>query len=239
MSYSLVLPFHSDLTSIVGTVARAVDEGSEHGIEEILLAHNGAPLSPEALSTVRGLERLSSSKHPAVRLLDTSAKGIGAGYKLGIRHARGAFVILSADDLPFGWSDVAAFEQAGRPAFAIGSKAHRRSTLVGIKLTRRISSWCFRSLRQLVLGRRTPGDSQGSLIVETGHAKRLEPELVYDDYLMSLELATLHLARGGEVIEVPVVYEQLPHASSVSVVRDGLRMGRELFALRARVRRST
>ncbi|MBX3222228.1 MAG: hypothetical protein KF795_17045 [Labilithrix sp.] len=238
MAYTLVLPFHSDLTSIGETVRRAREEGGPvHGVREVVLAHNGRPLSPEAQAKVDALVAPRDGKKPEVRFADTTDKGIGAGYKLGIREAREPFVILSADDLPFGWSDVIAFERAGRPDFAIGSKAHPESKLVGVTKMRRASSLTFLTLRRLLLGAATPGDSQGSFILRTSVAQALAPELVYDHYLCSLELATLHLERGGRVVEVPIVVDHNPHQSSVSVVSDGWRMAKELVELRQRIRR--
>ncbi len=236
MTYSLVLPFHDRLVSIGKTVRRAREEGFARGVREVLLAHNGRPLSPEGQAEVDALVAPAEADKPAVRLLDTPAKGIGAGYKLGIREAREEFVILSADDLPFGWSDLDAFERAGRPDFAIGSKAHPGSQIAGVSAKRRLSSFAFLTLRRVLLGRHTPGDSQGSLMLRTVVAQRLLPELVYDHYLVSLELATLHLERGGSVVEVPIVFDNDPHPSSVSVVRDGLRMAKELVELRRRVK---
>ncbi|MBN9162264.1 MAG: hypothetical protein BGO98_39295 [Myxococcales bacterium 68-20] len=239
MTYTLVLPFHSDLTSIGETVRRAREEGGpKHGVREVLLAHNGRPLSSEAQETVDALVAPREGDKPEVRFLDTTDKGIGAGYKLGIREAREPFVILSADDLPFGWSDLIAFERAGRPDFAIGSKAHRDSKLVGVTKLRRASSLTFLTLRRLLLGWDTPGDSQGSFILRTSVAKALVPDLVYDHYLCSLELATLHLQRGGRVVEVPIVVDDNPHQSSVSVLRDGWRMTKELVELRQRMKRA-
>lgn len=237
MAYTLVLPFHSDLTSIGETVRRARDEGGPtHGVGEVLLAHNGTPLSADARAKVELLCAPREGEKPAVRFVDTTSKGIGAGYKLGIREAREPFVVLSADDLPFGWSDVIAFEKAGRPDFAIGSKAHPESRLVGLPLKRRIASLTFLSLRRLLLGWSTPGDSQGSLILRTALAQALATELVYDHYLCSLELVTLHLERGGRVVELPIVVDHNPHKSSVSVVADGWTMSKELLELRRRVR---
>ncbi len=234
--YSLVLPFHSDLTSIGTTVRRAREEGPAHGIREVLLAHNGKPLSPEAQAKIDALVTPRVGHEPEVRLLDTTAKGIGAGYKLGIGAAREEFVILSADDLPFGWSDVIAFERAGRPDFAIGSKAHPDSQLAGVTMKRRIASITFLTLRRLLLGLGTPGDSQGSFILRTSVAQSLLPDLVYDHYLCSLELATLHLKRGGRVVELPIIVDHNPHQSSVSVVKDGWRMTKELVELRQRMK---
>ncbi len=237
MTYSLVLPFHSDLTSIGKTVRRVREEGGAHGVREVLLAHNGRPLDPAARAEVEALVApRDADGRPGVRLLDTTAKGIGAGYKLGIAGATEEFVILSADDLPFGWTDLVAFENAGRPDFAIGSKAHPDSKLDNVTSLRRVASFTFLTLRRVLLGWGTPGDSQGSFIVRASVAKALLPDLVYDHYLCSLELATLHLERGGRVVEVPIVNEDNPHPSSVSVVRDGWRMTKELVELRRRMK---
>ncbi len=239
MTYSLVLPFHADLTCIGATVRRARSEGGAHGIREVLLAHNGKVLPPEKQAAVDALVAPRDGELPEVRFLHTDGKGIGAGYKLGIREAREEFVVLSADDLPFGWSDIEGFERAGRPDFAIGSKAHPDSHRPTRRtLARQVSTLGFLSLRRLLLGWSTPGDSQGSFLLRTSVAKTLLPDLVYDHYLCSLELATLHLKRGGKVVEVPIAVEDVPHASSVSVVRDGLRMTRELIDLRRRMKRA-
>lgn len=238
MPYSLVLPFHNDLTSIGGTVRRAREEGPAQGIREVLLAHNGAKLSAEAQAKIDALVSSANGEQLKFRFLHTDGKGIGAGYKLGIAHASEEFVILSADDLPFGWTDVVGFERAGRPDFAIGSKAHRNSRTTGRSVVRSLSTLAFRLARVAILGLRTPGDSQGSLIIRTALAKKLAADVVSDHYLSSLELATLHLERGGRVVEVPVTIEEAPHPSSVSVGRDGVRMLRELVDLRRRVRRS-
>jgi hypothetical protein len=238
MTYSLVLPFHSDLTSIGATVTRVRQEGGAWGVREVLLCHNGRRLEPVAQLKIDALAAPADGSRPVVRSLHTDAKGIGAGYKLGIREAREEFVILSADDLPFGWSDVAGFEAAGKPDFAIGSKAHRESKLVGVTPLRRLSSLTFLAVRRLLLGWKTPGDSQGSFILRTSVAKSLLPDLKYDHYLASLELATLYQERGGNVVEVPIVVEDNPHPSSVSVARDGVRMVKELVELRRRIKSS-
>lgn len=236
--YSLVLPFYWDLTSLPRSVERARREGHAHGVGEVLLAHNGRPLNDEEHAKVEALVAPKEADKPEVRLLDTTDKGIGAGYKLGIRHAREEFVVLSADDLPFAWTDIASFEKAGRPDFAIGSKAHPGSRQpLGRGLSRHVGTFGFLMLRRLLLGWNTPKDSQGSLIIRTTIAQSLLPDLTYDHYLSSLELATLHLKRGGEVVEVPIQVDDIPHASSVSVVKDGMRMAMELVDLRRRVRK--
>lgn len=146
--------------------------------------------------------------------------------------------MLSADDLPFAWTDIDNFERVGRPDFAIGSKAHKDSRQpLGRGVSRHVGTFGFLMMRRLLLGWNTPRDSQGSLIIRTTLAQGLLPDLTYDHYLSSLELATLHLKRGGEVVEVPIQVDDIPHQSSVSVVKDGVRMAKELVDLRRRVKR--
>jgi hypothetical protein len=234
--FSLVVPFHSDVEKLSGTLALLRESGTEHGIREILLCHNGSVLDPPTRSAIeaRGWE--------GVRLLSTPDRGIGAGYKLGIGAAREEFVVLSASDLPFGFSDVEAFHawsrQHGRPPdVAIGSKAHPLSKLASYGLQRRLASRAFWLLRALVLGRETPKDSQGTILVRTGIARSLLPELAFDNYLFSLELVTLAQRRGHRVVELPI---EISHheggASSVSLLRDGTRMAIDLVQLSRRLR---
>jgi hypothetical protein len=235
--FSLVIPFHSDVEKLGGTLTLLRKDATAHGIREILLCHNGSVLDPE---TRRSLE---ARAWPGVQLLSTPTQGIGAGYKLGIAAAREEFVVLSASDLPFGFTDVDAFrayarEHGGPPAVAIGSKAHPHSRLsASYGVRRRLASRAFWLLRALVLGRETPKDSQGSILVRTELARALLPELAFDNYLCSLELVTLAQRRGHAVVELPI---EISHheggASSVSLLRDGTRMAIDLVQLSRRLR---
>ena len=57
-----------------------------------------------------------------------SAKGYGNAMRHGIDLATGELLIITAADLPFGFSDLdAALALEPRPALMIGSKAHRDS----------------------------------------------------------------------------------------------------------------
>ncbi len=234
--FSLVVPFHSDVEKLSTTLGLLRESGPAQGIREILLCHTGSVLDPPTRSAIE------ARTWEGVRLLSTPTKGIGAGYKLGIRAAREEFLVLSASDLPFGFSDVEAFRawarEHGRPPdVAIGSKAHPRSRLASYGLQRRLASRAFWLLRALLLGRETPKDSQGSVLARTQIARSLLPELVFDNYLFSLEFVTLAQRRGHPVVELPI---EISHheggASSVSLLRDGTRMAIDLVQLSRRLR---
>lgn len=218
--FTLVVPFHSDARRLERVLAFA-DEARVHGIEEILLCHNGPSEVPA----------LKLPRH--ARLLHTDAKGIGAGYRIGIAAAREPFVVLSASDLPFGFSDVDAFDGH---RLAIGSKAHPRTQLPGYSLMRRAATRAFWLIRRLILGRTTPKDSQGTILMETSLARKMAVQVEADDYFFSLELVTLCIRDGVTPVELPVRYVDAGGASSVDLVHDSLELIRKTWRLRRRLR---
>lgn len=228
--FALVVPFHRDVTRLDRVLA-SYDEALDHGISEILFCHNGPPLDEATV------EQLRRRLPPEARFLHIDERGIGAGYRLGIEHSTAPWTVLSASDLPFGFSDVRAFVACDpRPSVAIGSKAHRDSKLPGWSAKRRAAGLAFYLLRRTLLGRKTPGDSQGTIVIETALAKRLLGDVKADDYFFSLEILTIAAARGFEPVELPVKLEDAGGSSSVSLVHDSIALARKTWALRRRLR---
>jgi dolichyl-phosphate beta-glucosyltransferase len=232
--WSLVLPFHSDFQRLHSTLLLLSREKEPYGIKEVLLCHNGPRLKPEI---ERSLIELAVQNQTLY--FHTDRKGIGAGYRLGIQNAEQPYCLLSASDLPFGFSDLDSFYEhrcisQETPSLAIGSKAHRATSFEGLSPKRRVASWAFFVLRRLLLGRETPRDTQGTILIATGLARGLIPHCRYDDFFFSVEIITLAQRRGVSVVELPVRVGRWSGASSVSVVRDGWRMARRLVELSRR-----
>jgi hypothetical protein len=230
--YSLVLPFHSDYKRLVPTLEQLKNASQKFGIKEILLCHNGPNL--EALEAARGYET------GIIRVFHTSEKGIGAAYRLGILNATQANTILSASDLPFGFSDVESFENykneiGNYPDLAIGSKFHLRSEISSYQLSRKIYSRIFYILRVLILGFSTPKDSQGTILGSTEILRRLEEKTISRDYFFSLEILSIAIAQSINVIELPIQLTNHDQESSVAPVNDGLSMMKRLLELRRRL----
>lgn len=103
------------------------------------------------------------------------AKGMGHAYRTGIAASRGARVVLTADDLPFGFDDLEAAEGLDPAVYpvVIGSKGHRDS-VVDRGLLRGLLSRGFWLLRRLVLGMRTL-DPQGTFILAGDWAHAIAP----------------------------------------------------------------
>ena len=224
--FSLVVPFHSDVDRLRATLETFRAREPRYGIGELLLCHNGAP-PPDGQ-----LEILRSELREHERLLHTPDRGIGAGYKLGIREAREPWVILSASDLPFGFSDVEAFMTIAATLspseadnlVALGSKLHKDSTVKGYGLLRRSMSWVFYLARLLCLGRHTPRDSQGTVLVNTALAARISSLVQTDDFFFTPMFVARAHQNGCAICEVPVTYFARGDASSVGVVKDSLTM---------------
>jgi glycosyltransferase involved in cell wall biosynthesis len=162
-----------------------------------------------------------------------SETGLGNALRRGVAVATGDVLVLSAADLPFGFTDIEALLAADpRPRLAIGSKAHKRSR-TQIPAMRRTMSEAFRLLRFAVLGLRVR-DSQGTLLIDAQLAREIAPHLRCGDFLISTEIVAWGARLGTTPVELPITYFATP-GSTVSPLRDSLRMARGLFSLRHRL----
>jgi dolichyl-phosphate beta-glucosyltransferase len=229
--FSLIIPFHSDYAKIKDTLPYIIRNSAEKQIDEIILVHNG-PSNYHAFE-----EEIRDLNHHSVFLVHTDDLGLGAGYRLGIQKAIAEYVVLTANDLPFGFTDIDAFKKLASqlpapPLFCIGSKAHPDSQITKVKLVRSIFSQCFYYYRRLVLGSQTPQDSQGSFIINTNLAKKLLPKVKANDYFFSLEIATHHLWENGQIYEIPIELQNEYGKSSVNLFSDSLKMAWATWRLR-------
>lgn len=232
LEISYVIPFHSDIDRLFETVNLLRKNKSKYRIKEVLLCHNGKSLNRLIEKQIQ--DHLEPDQE---KLFHTDDAGIGAGYRLGLEKASGNFVILSASDLPFGFTDIEALLSLNDPLrteMAIGSKGHSQSFIKDHGLRRRIASAIFYWIRRVLLGRLTPKDSQGTFLGQRDIFSQLLPLAKSNDYLFSLELATLYTRKFRRpVVELPVKLLNDGGTSSVGIFRDGIRLIRGILALRS------
>ncbi len=229
--YSFVIPFHDDYKKVLKTVRLIEDKKEIYEIEEILLCHNGKKLSTQAEIELKSLGGLSKYLH-------TDRPGIGAGYRLGLLNSQSKYTVLSASDLPFGFTDLENIKKKNiTPEFVIGSKWVSGSVLEGYGFLRKQSSFLFWFLRFFLLGKETPRDSQGTIVVETCKGRDVLNEVVSDNYFFSLEFITIMQSKGFKIYEVPVKLENHSSDSSVSLIRDGWSMFKDLINLRRKIKK--
>lgn len=229
---SYVVPVHNQEAVLAATVDTLVERLREHPGSEVLLVENGSTDGSPDL-----VERLAREHagDPVRVVAATSAKGLGHAWRRGMELAGGDLVVLTAADLPFLFTDLdAALALDPRPGLVIGSKAHRRS-VVQRTAGRQLMSLGFRALRALLLGLRV-GDSQGTLLLDAALARAILPELRSADFFIGTEIVAVAAAQGQRPVEVPVTLVPRDAGTTVSPVRDSLRMAAATWRLGARLR---
>lgn len=228
---SYVVPAHNS-TAIIGATLEALAERLAARQAEVIVVENG---STDATADL--LAQIEKSwPHSGVPLIVLrSAKGLGNAYRTGIAASTGTRVLLTADDLPFGFDDLAAadrLEPADHPLI-IGSKAHPDSDVARGWL-RGLLTWGFAMLRRVILGMHT-GDPQGTYVMAGDWARTTAARLEEQGYLVTTELAYLAERQGIRPLEVPVrlAASHRAHSSRIAV-RDVVEMGAGLLRIRRR-----
>jgi hypothetical protein len=226
-----VVPAHNSTLAIEPTL-RALASRLADRDAEVIVVENGSTDGTPAL--LLGIEQTWAHPRVPLRLL-RSAKGMGNAYRAGIAASRGERVVLTADDLPFGFDDLDAAEGVDATAHpvVIGSKGHPDSD-VDRGLPRRVLSSGFRVLRRVVLGMRTL-DPQGTFVLAGDWAREIVPRLIEPGYLVTTELCHVAERSGVQPLEVPVRLspQHRDHRSRIAV-RDVWRMAVGLLAIRRR-----
>jgi glycosyltransferase involved in cell wall biosynthesis len=233
-----VIPAHNCAALIGQTVTRLADRLSDRSAE-IIVVENGSTDNTLA----RCHELAETWRHPSVALVVTrSDKGMGNALRAGIAGSRGSSVLLTADDLPFGFDDLDAADQLAAdgnqqlPPMIIGSKAHPQSD-IRRGAGRNVLTSGFAIMRRWLLRSRV-GDSQGTFVVDGDLIRGLVPRLSEPGFLFTTELVHVAERSGVSPVEVPVRLSQdhRAHPSRISM-GDVARMGVGLLRLRWRHRR--
>jgi glycosyltransferase involved in cell wall biosynthesis len=101
-TFSYVIPVHNQVADLRRTVRLLVERLGHLPGSEVILVENGSTdgSGPLCLS----LSAMFEGDDVAVRVT-TSAKGLGFAWRRGIAIARGDTLVLTAADLPFGFTD--------------------------------------------------------------------------------------------------------------------------------------
>ena len=167
--------------------------------DELVVVENGSTDGTTAL-----LEALAASwTHPATLVVLHSEPGLGNALRAGVLASRGERVLLTADDLPFGFSDLDGFATLPADAvLAVGSKAHPAS-VVDRSWRRETQSRVFRWLRRALL-HSAVGDSQGTIWVDGVWARAFAAVSRESGLMWTVEMVLAAEQQGLDVWEVPV-----------------------------------
>jgi dolichyl-phosphate beta-glucosyltransferase len=226
---SYVIPVHNQIAELRKTVRLLIARLGHLPGSEIILVENGSTDGSGPLCLA--LAATYDSEEVAVRVT-TSAKGLGFAWRRGMALARGDTFVLTAADLPFGFTDLDGYlGLSPRPRLVMGSKTHPESQ-IETPVVRRAMSSGFGWLRAGLIGLNI--DTQGSVLIQRSLAQMLLPRLHAGDYLIGAEINLWAVHEGVTPIEVPVVYTASGR-STVSPLRDSVSMAVGLLALRRRL----
>lgn len=234
LELSVVIPAHNSGRVLAATVGRFADYLA--GLPaEIIVVENGS--TDDTALVCRSLEQ--DWNDPTVSLhVFTSDKGMGNALRLGSSNSRGAQVLLTADDLPFGFDDLdgakAITDSLGHtPLLMIGSKGHPES-VVDRGVVRKTMTRGFSMLRRVILGTRAK-DPQGTFLIDGNLLRSLVGSLVEPGFLFTTELDYALELAGIEPVELPVRLSAA-HSEQPSRVAGGdvVAMARGLLSLRRR-----
>lgn len=226
-----MVPAHNSVDVIAATVHQLTERLV--GIDsEIIVVENGSQDATRAVC--ENLTTNWSGGSTTLQVL-SSPKGMGTALRAGALASRGARVLLTADDLPFGFDDLDADATFGAhpPQALVGSKAHADS-VIERGLIRATLTFGFFLLRCVVLRMHTR-DPQGTFVVDGDLLRELLPTLREPGFLFTTELAYALELRGIRPQEVPVHLSAAhgAHGTRVSTA-DVLRMALGLLGLRRR-----
>ena len=231
---SVVIPAHNSSGIIEETVGRLAGRLAGTRAEIIVVENGSTDDTYERCMTIAGRFPTGTVSFLAMR----ADQGMGRALRAGALASHGQFVLLTADDLPFDFSDLDAVDGlrangASIPPVVIGSKAHPDS-VVARGAVRAALTLGFAVLRRLILGMRT-GDPQGTFLADGRLLRLIAADLEEPGFLFTTELAYVLERVGIPPVEVPVRLDP-KHGSHATRVRfrDIAAMGAGLIRLRSR-----
>ena len=249
MRLTIVIPVHNEASIVEQTVRRIATFPVLSAFESVnlVLVENGSSDNSKAV-----VKQLDSSELWPTSLgwicgTSSPAAGIGYAYVRGSHEAlqRGMqssndWILWSACDTPFGYSDIEAFlkvvTSASSAPIVIGSKGHPQS-IIHRGAKRAAMTFAFRMLRQILIGV-SVRDSQGTFFVRADIASQLFERPLARDFFYTTEFCFYALRENVNVVEVPIVLSPELRPSTVRPLRDGYKMLRGLLRLRTTIRRS-
>ena len=183
---------------------------------EILIVENG--------STDNTLKELQKIKAKNFRIIKLKDKGHGLAMRTAIQQANAKFVLLTAIDLPFGFSDIdEMLKISNRYTIIFGSKSHAMSITYSPKI-RMITSKIYRIFLKLLFGIKIK-DTQGTVFLNRELIIPLLKNCDANNAFFSAQLAIFSEKEGLKVTEVPVKMEkEILRKSKYNVLNSGSEM---------------
>lgn len=227
---SIVIPAFNEAGRLQHTLEALVTHFAGQNSEILLVIEKSTDHTLDIANTFAG-------RHPFFRVLAQSdQRGKGHAVKTGMLAAQGDLVFFMDADLSVPLSTVATFIDvfADDPeaAILIGSRQHPDSDIVAAQgWLRRSMGQTFNHLVRLFSGIPWRDTQCGFKAFRREVAREVFALQTVDGFAFDVEILLLARQRGHRIVELPVKWQNSA-ASKVHIVRDSLRMLRDVWHLR-------
>jgi len=221
---SFCIPVHNE-----GKIVLTKTTEIQKNLDRILKGKNYEILVVENGSIDNTYKELRKIKDNNVNVISLKGKGHGLALKTAITTAKGKYVLLTAIDLPFGFSDLEEMLKIAREYHVIfGSKAHSKSMTYSPKI-RKIASQIYRKFLRLFFKIKIK-DTQGTIFLNRTSVLPLLKDCNSDNAFFSAQLAIFAERKGLKITEVPVrMNKQSLRKSKYNVLSNGSEMFVSMF----------
>ncbi|MBQ8351501.1 MAG: glycosyltransferase [Clostridia bacterium] len=236
MKLTILIPMYNEQAILPDTLATLSAYAREHFVSdyELLFVDDG--------STDGSAEIVENYPDEATRVLRyTPNRGKGCAVRTGMLDARGERILFTDCDLAYGveaLGDLLAFWDAHPEADAVvGSRPLHPDGYRGYTLLRKLFSRTYRFVLRLFFGLRLSDSQSGLKGFSRTAAREIFSRCEIDRFAFDFEAIMIGETLGLRFAEMPACVVNNRTGGKVSLVKDSLRMLRDLFRIRRRVRR--
>ena len=236
MKLTILIPMYNESAILPDTLRTLTTYARERfgGDYELLFVDDG--------STDNSAEIVEKYADEATRVLRYEEnRGKGCAVRTGMLAARGERIIFTDCDLAYGATalgDMLAFWDAHPEADAvIGSRALHPAGYEGYSFLRRVFSRTYRMVLRVFFGLRLSDSQSGLKGFSAAAAEQIFSRCEIDLFAFDFEAIMIGDRLGLRFAEMPARVVNNRPGGKVRLVRDSLRMLRDLFRIRRRVKR--
>ena len=236
MTLSVVIPMYNE-ASIVADTIRTLDGAMQARLSpeeyELIFVSDGS--TDDRVSIARGM----AGEHPAIRVIEYMPnRGKGCAVRTGMLAAKGDFVLFTDCDLAYGTDVIveAVLHYRDGVDAVIGSRRLTGDGYEGYTFLRKMASSVYFTVLKIVGGFRLSDSQCGFKSFRGDLARKIFSKCETNGFAFDFEVLLLADKCRAHIEEMPVTI--INHrASTVHVVRDSIRMLRDLLRIKKRVRR--